>query len=196
MKNHGNNKPALTYSEMVEVEQDKKGSRIYKIESGEYVDAQISNRVARIGGEFIKSATAEPVSLRDLSDIQRRTMAYLLACQEASSFPSLQGLARALGLSRQCIYDCLQRESPAETARWFGMFRDCCSDILAESSLRNDCNGIVGIFIQKSQYQWREALEIVTAPTMPMGEDMSAEALEERILGSIPAEDFDETEDY
>lgn len=193
VKNAGKNKPGMTYSEMVTMETEKKGSRIYKEEAGEYVDTQISDRVARIGGEFLKSATAEPVSLRDLPDIQKRTMAYLSACQEASSIPSLQGLARALGLSRQAVYDCLQRESPAEAARWLGMFRDCCSDILQESSLRNDCNSIVAIFIQKSQYQWRESLEIVTTPALPMGEDVDVVELQKRIEGSVV---YDGDEDY
>ena len=37
----------------------------------------------------------------------------------------------------------------AKTAAWLELFRDSCSDVLAESSLRNNCNPVVSIFHKK-----------------------------------------------
>ena len=69
------------------------------------------------------------------------------------------------------------------------MCRDSFSDILAEASLRNDCNNITAIFLQKSLYGLRETVEIVAKTEEPLGTTPDQRALEERIAGSVVVDD-------
>ena len=191
MKNHGNNKPAQTFNEMVEAGTERrKNSSLYKIQSAAFVDEQLAALVAKTAGELVEVATAEPVSLMDTEAVKARTVLYLKACETSSSFPSVAGLARSMGLSRQSLYDCITRNSPVDTAAWLELFRDSCSDILAEAGLRNNCNGVVSIFLQKALYNLRESVEIVAKrDDGPLGPLADKAALEQRILGTVCLED-------
>lgn len=191
MKNHGKNAPAQTFTEMLVCgEERKRSSNLYKAQSAEFVDGELSALVAKTTKELVEMATAEPVSLSDTQEVKRRTVLYLRACEESSSFPSVAGLARSMGLSRQALYDCTWKNSPPDTARWLELCRDSFSDILAEAGLRNNCNGVVSIFLQKALYGLRESVEIVAKrDDGPMGPLADKTALEQRILGTVCLED-------
>lgn len=191
MKNHGKNTPAQTFTEMVEAGTERrKNSNLYKAQSAEFVDGELSALIAKTAEELTTAATAEPVSLSDTQEVKRRTVLYLRACEESSSFPSIAGLARSMGLSRQSLYDCTWRNSPPETARWLELCRDSFSDILAEAGLRNNCNGVVSIFLQKALYGLRETVELVAKrDDGALGPLADKATLEQRILGTVVLED-------
>lgn len=190
MKNHGNNTPAMTFPEMVaDGAEQKKQSKLYKVESSQFVDERLSALVAKTASELAEAADHDPVSLKDVETVKHRTILYLKACETASNFPSVAGLARSMGLSRQALYDCIWRKAPPETARWLELFRDSCSDMLAEASLRNDCNNITAIFLQKALYGLREAVEIVAKADEPLGTIPDQKMLEDRIMGSVVVDD-------
>ena len=161
MPNKGKNLPAQTFGEMVESgEQQRKTSKLYKAESAAFVNEQLSALLQKTTAELAEAATAEPVSLQDTNEVKRRTMLYLRACETSCCFPSVVGLARSMGLSRQALYDAIWRKSPPATAQWLELCRDTFSDVLAESALRNNCNSIVSIFLQKAVYGLRESVEL------------------------------------
>lgn len=190
MKNHGNNTPAQTFQEMVaEGTEQKTKSKLYKVEASQFVDERLAALIAKTTDELTTAATAEPVTLADTGEVKRRTVYYLKACEASSSFPSIAGLARSMGLSRQAVYDCIWRHSPAKTADWLELCRDSFSDILAEASLRNDCNNITAIFLQKALYGLRESVEIVAKTETPLGDSLDQAALEARIAGSVVVDD-------
>lgn len=105
--------------------------------------------VSKTTAELVEAATAEAISLTDTETVKARTVLYLKACEASSSFPSVAGLARSMGLSRQAIYDCINRNSPVETAAWLEVVRDAFSDLLSEAALRNNCNNITAIFCKR-----------------------------------------------
>lgn len=187
MTNKGKNLPAQSFTEMVEDgEQQRKTSKLYRAASAEFVNEQLSALLQKTTGELAEAATAEPVSLQDTEEVKRRTVLYLRACEKASCFPSVSGLARSMGLSRQAIYDTIWRKSPPATAAWLEICRDTFSDILAESALRNNCNSIVSIFLQKAVYGLRESVEVIakTDPD-PLGTPVTAEDLS-RLYPDLP----------
>lgn len=190
MKNHGNNVPAQTFPEMVEAgTEQKKQSKLYKAESAEFVDERLSALVGKTVAELATAAESRPVSLADTDLVKERTILYLKACEATSTFPSVAGLARSMGLSRQALYDVMWRQSPPRTAEWLELCRDSFSDILAEASLRNDCNNITAIFLQKALYGLRESVEIVAKTETPLGDSLDQTALEARIAGSVIVDD-------
>lgn len=168
----------------------RKNSSLYRAQSAEFVDGELSALISKTAEELTAAATTEPVSLSDTQEVKRRTVLYLRACEESSSFPSIAGLSRSMGLSRQALYDCIWRNSPSETARWLELCRDSFSDILAEAGLRNNCNGVVSIFLQKALYGLRESIEVVAKrDDGPLGPLADKSALEQRILGTVVLED-------
>ena len=78
---------------------------------------------------------------------------------------------------------------PPRTAEWLELCQDSFSDVLAEASLRNDCNGVVSIFLQKALYNLRETAEIVAKTEEPLGTIPDQRALEERIAGPVVVDD-------
>ena len=184
--NHGNNTPAQTFQEMVETgSEQKKQSKLYKVESAQFVDERLSALVGKTAAELATAAESKPVSLADTDLVKERTILYLKACEASASIPSVAGLARSMGLSRQALYDCIWRRSPAGTAEWLELCRDSFSDVLAEASLRNDCNNKTAIFLQKALYGLRESIEIVAKTEEPLGATPNQLELEARIAGSV-----------
>ena len=139
----------------------RNNSKVYKAKSLEISDARISALVAKCAIELSQSANNDPVALNDTDIVKSRTIAYISACAEASCFPSVNGWARSMGMSRSAIYDFRNRNPEHETSRWIDLTLDAFSEVLSESALRNNCNSIVAIFIQKAQYGMREQVELI-----------------------------------
>ncbi len=154
-------RPPQTFPQMVEAEQERKTNRLYKAESSLFVDGQITDLVTQTADELEAAGNMEPISLTDVDKVKDVTARYIRACAEASTLPSISGLARSLGLSRQAVYDVLARNSPKETARWFALCRDAFAEMLETSSLRNNINTITSIFLLKAGYGYQEKNEIV-----------------------------------
>ena len=77
----------------------RRGQSIYKKESGEYQEEKLKDLIALNLNELGELATKERVALEDINEVKKRSVIYLRACQETSTFPSSLGLARSLGYS-------------------------------------------------------------------------------------------------
>jgi len=194
--NKGKNTPAQSFSEMIEAgKEDKKRGKIYREQSADFIDGRLSELVNKTAHELKSAATKEPVSLRDTDEVKARTLLYLRSCEEAACFPSITGLARSMGLSRQAVYDVIWRKSPPATAEWLEICRDSFSDILGESSLKGQCAAIPAIFLQKALYGLRESseIEIVAKNTNGTLEDIADKGeLQRRIEASVVLDEIDE----
>lgn len=183
-------KEAQSYGEMLDTaESQKKQSKLYRAQSAEFVDERLSSLIAKTAAELAEIADKEPVSLTDTQRVKERTMVYLRACEESSCIPSISGLAVSMGLSRQAVYDCIWRQSPKATAEWLELCRDTFSNVLAESSLRNDCNPVVSIFLQKAIYGLKETITIEAKQETPLGPILEADELQKRIEANCLVED-------
>lgn len=172
--------------EMIESgRQQRQSSKLYRVQSAAFAEARIAELISKTTKELGEVAKTEPVSLSDTATVQERTILYLRACQDAAALPSVAGLARSMGLTRRSLYHCIENRSPAATAHWLEVCRDAFSDVLSDTALRNDCNSIVAIFLQKAQFGLRETVEIVAKTENPIGEEINPEVLAERIAGSV-----------
>ena len=142
----------------------RQGRSIYKQQSGEYQENKLKDLVSMTISQVSDFATKERVALEDLEEIQRRTILYLKACEESGTFPSSLGLARSLGYSDRALRHWRSKQSNAETARWLEMFNDTCADILGQSALKNNANGIVTMFLSKALYDFTDKTEVIITP--------------------------------
>ncbi len=152
----------MSYNSMIEDARSvKTNSKLYKAKSLEISDARISELVAQCAVELLNSASCKPITLNDTETVKQQTITYISACAEAACFPSVNGWARSMGFSRNALYDFRNRNPEHETSRWIDMTLDAFSEIITQSALRNNCNSIVAIFIQKAQYGMREQNEYI-----------------------------------
>lgn len=153
--------PPMAYSDMVEdAKAVRDNSKLYKAKSLEISDERISSIVAKCTHDLsVISAHENHITLADTQAVKDYTIAYFTACIQASCFPSVSGWARSMGISRRAIYDFRNNKPEHETSKWIDITLDAFSDILSEAALRNNCNSIIAIFIQKAQYGMREQEE-------------------------------------
>ena len=185
-------KEAQSYEEITEsMEEAKekglaltKGNSIYKQQAGEYKKGELSALVQAKTQELVEVATKEKVSLADSDEVKRRTIVYLRACEETSTFPSALGLARSLGYSDRALRHWRSKQPQSETAQWLEMFNDLCADVLNQSALENNANSIVAIFLNKAMYGFRETNELVLTPNTQLEEEAaySAEEIRKRYI--------------
>ena len=186
MKTTGKN-TAQSYEEMTETMEEArenglaltKGNSIYKQQAGEYKKGELSTLLQAKTQELVEVATREKVSLSDSEEVKRRTIVYLRACEETSTFPSALGLARSLGYSDRALRNWRNKQPLSETAQWLEMFNDLCADVLNQSALDNNANSIVAIFLNKAMYGFRETNELVLTPNTSQLEEEAAYSAEE-----------------
>jgi hypothetical protein len=142
----------------------RRGQSIYKKESGEYQEEKLKDLIALNLNELGELATKERVALEDVNEVKKRSVIYLRACQETSTFPSSLGLARSLGYSDRALRHWRSKQPNTETAQWLEIFNDMCADILSQSALKNNANNIMAIFLNKALYEMRETSELVVTP--------------------------------
>lgn len=186
MKTTGKN-PAQGYDEMVESMEEArenglattKGNSIYKQLAGEYKQNVLSSRLHATTNELVEASPMELISLSDIDELKSRTIIYLRACEDTSTFPTNSGLARSLGYSERALRDWRNKHPKTETGKWLEMFNDLCSDILTQSALDNNANSITSIFILKAKYGLRETNELVLTPNTSQLDDETAYSAEE-----------------
>jgi hypothetical protein len=161
-----------------------RGKSIYKMQSGEYQDDKLRELISLNLNALAEVVTKERISLEDLDEVKRRTVYYLRACEESSTFPSSLGLARSLGYSDRALRYWRSKHPESPTAQWLEIVNDVCSDILSQSALKNNANSILAIFLNKALYDLRETSEIVLTPNnIATGEtEYSPEDIKRRYL--------------
>ena len=147
-------------SEMIEYGKQKRAtSKAYKAESLQITDEAISKTVMQGYAELVNADKAERIDLSNIDMVKEVSLNYIRACADAVVFPTMSGLARAMGCTRQNLYRWMKR-SDTETGQWLMLCHDLYSDVLADLSLRNNCNPVVGIFLQKALYGMSETENI------------------------------------
>jgi hypothetical protein len=174
----GTRKPAPSYDELVTDLQERKSPRIYKQEAAQANDEMIS-RIVRHGAEELEQIAAggEIVSLSDLKTVKAKTLLYLQACDEASTIPTMGGLARSLGVTSRALNKHRTTHPDSKTATWLELCHDAFADMMAESALRGTVQPVVAIFTLKARSGWRDTITIEPVRTDPIGESASTEEL-------------------
>ena len=146
-------RPSLTEDEIMSLEGEKLNNKLHK---GRMVGLtplsdQIQNDL---------SSEEEIISLDELGPVKEKTMQYFKACEKAGTLPSVLGLSRSLGHSRQSLYLFLDRKPHSQVAHFLQIVRDAISEMLDAAALSNSVNSIVAIFIQKSIHQRIDRSEV------------------------------------
>lgn len=89
------------------------------------------------------------VDLNNLDDVEAVTMVYLDSCRTRGYPPNFEGLASALGYSRQNLYHIILTRHD-EVSVYLDNFRTLCADIIQTASSKRLLDNATSIFILKS----------------------------------------------
>ncbi|MCR5489550.1 MAG: hypothetical protein K6F03_05745 [Saccharofermentans sp.] len=180
-------KPAQTTDEIIQDLAENKerqisrsrGQALYPKERNEVVEATISKLVGMSFEQMAKLATSEHIALNDITELKKRSLIYLKACQEKSVFPSMAGLARCLGYSRRELELWRSKHQASETAKWLDSFADACAETLHQAALTKSTSEITTIFLSKALYGMTETQNLIlTQGASDTHEEIDLEALE------------------
>ena len=139
-----------------------------------------SEKVAVVVNEIAGQVLDAPqrILLTDTETVKRVTSEYLRSCARTGILPSKVGLARGLGCSRQALDSFVQHNPDHNTTVFLQIAFDAFSEILTMGSLVGANHPIVGIFVLKSLYGWRDNADIPEAISGgPLGNELSTEEI-------------------
>ena len=146
----------MTKEEMIEAGQQSKGTRIYKAQSKEVTDKAIRQSINNAIEDVKRFDGQAKVKLEDTARVKAIAEAYLESCAVNACFPSMTGLAMALGHTRTNLYIYMQKKQDDETAIFLTQFHDLLADILSENALKGNANNITAIFVLKALYGYKD----------------------------------------
>ena len=150
----------MTETDMIEYGKQKRSkSTLYKAESMQVTDEAISKTVMKGYAQLANAEKMQRIDFSDIDLVKEVSLRYIHACADASCFPTMSGLARAMGCNRSQLYRQMKKRD-TEVGQWLLLCHDLYSDVLAEASLRNNCNPVVGIFLQKAMFGLSETENI------------------------------------
>lgn len=158
-------------AEALTADREKSGhkTKIYKEIADQHKGQQISLSITSKNNALKQAINAPRVDLSDTQEVQRRTFMYFEACSVSSCFPSVMGLAAALGCSRQNLNRWLLSHAEHPTANFINMAKDVMADLLVDSSLHNNSNPVMSIFVLKNNHGFADRVEV--APITPERRD-------------------------
>ena len=156
----------MTFEAMLSDQDETRKTRLYKSDKAESLAAvrdSISQSVKNVMAELQNMASGEKIRLADTDALVHVTQLYLLACSKKGTIPTINGLARALGHTRQSL-DWYIRNKSDRSADWLISFRDVCSDILSQNALAGSVHPVFAIFIQKAMYGLKDTITLESVP--------------------------------
>ena len=176
----------MTYDQMVHLAEEQRGtSRLYSklTDSGEKVSAIVS----RLSDEL--SALPDKISLNDTRRVFEVALQYVNACAEVGAIPSKIGCCRAFGCSRQAVDDFMRRHPEHQTTELLSICFDSFAEALNAAGLTGAAHPIVGIFISKALYGWKESVVFETPQAQPLGEEITESEIESKLASDLPFDD-------
>ena len=167
----------MNKDEMLDMENERNGTQIYKVESDKHKKEEISKLVSIASAQLQQDAKREKLELTraSLEDVQAQITAYFEACEKAGTIPSFENLCHAFGYSAKGVYNFISSHPGTANAELLQMARETMANTLDNAALMGYTQPAVSIFIMKALYERREVVELIAAQKEnPLGEPRPA----------------------
>ena len=185
--------PEMAQEMATEREKSGYNKKLYKVASDEYKGEILANDIINRATDLIKSQERGKVNFNDLEDVEGRAYAYLQACADSQTFPSVMGLAvHGFGISRQALNQYITRNPDSRATDFINRVKDVIADILTNASLNNNANAVQAIFQLKNHFDHSDKVEIQPIPADPLSSEhtMTDEECIALIKSAHPNEDI------
>lgn len=143
-------KPQTLEQMTKEITTTKSRNKLYNSQSNrEENDKQISDIVAEKMKMLAEARNRGRADLTSINDVEAVTMIYLESCRRKGNMPNFEGLAVALGYSRQNLYYIIKSRND-EVATFLDNCRTLFADIIQTASCKRIIDNATSIFILKS----------------------------------------------
>ena len=129
------------------------------------------------------------IDTNDAEAVQHRLGEYFLLCTKYDMKPNFAGMASALGVGRTTLWKWVNDTGelkPKEVVNTLKKGRDILNNMLENWMQNGQVNPVVGIFLGKNNFNYKDQSEVVVTPRNPLGEIRDREELEEVYKSSIP----------
>lgn len=143
---------------------------------------------ARYVGHALACWNLPPLNLDDDDAVAERIQWFFKHCIEDDMKPTVTGLANALGVSRQTLYDWSKgrrRGEKSDRADLIKRAYDLLAELWEDYMLNGKVNPVSGIFLGKNHFGYTDKQELAVSPSNPLGEPVDLKALEEKYADVI-----------
>jgi len=176
------NEYPLTEAEMVTIESERASKPVTALTPA------AANAAKLIRGVLSEIPSKISLSDNEFSIIVKKTLDYLKTCDDQRSRPTMIGLARVLGHTRDSLYKHVERNPHGEVSRWLLMVKDAFAEILEEEGMSKQ-NPAMSMFLLKCQHDYLDKPEITLKLQQlesPFGEPETVAQIEARIKEYLP----------
>ena len=128
----------------------------------------------------IQSWGIKRVNTKDPEAIKERLTWYFERCIENNMKPTMSGMASALGVSRQILWDWHNGTRRPENYEIIESAYNMMEQLWEMYMMNGQINPASGIFLGKNHFGYKDVQDIVVQPKQPLGEEADTEAIEEK----------------
>lgn len=122
------------------------------------------------------------IPFRDIERVKAAASEYLDICAANGTLPTVRGMAAQLGYTRSAVYERARTHPDEEFAKFLEDFSDICGELTMAAALEGSVNVVAAIFTAKARYNWRDVVTIEAPVHNPLGENISAEEIEQKYM--------------
>ena len=132
-------------------------------------------------------AALPPCDMNNPEIVQERCMQYFEVCAEDGTKPSVAGLALALNTDRRRLWEI--REGKVNKSKEVSDILKRCMQMLelqlVDYMQEGKVNPVVGIFMSKNHFGYKDQQDVVVAAQSALGDEKSAEEIRQRYIDSV-----------
>lgn len=156
---------AMTEDEIIEMQEQRSGSRIYKQISDEHKKSELST-LTECAASRIKAMVDQgrlELTTASIDDVANQIDLYFQCCAKTSTIPSFECLAHALGYSRSGLYYFIDHNPNSPIKELLEATREEIASVIDGGALLGNLAPAPAIFILKSIYGRREQIELIAS---------------------------------
>lgn len=137
----------------------------------------------------LQIAQLPAIDIADENQVASRILQYFQICETNDMKPSMAGLALAIGVSRQTLWNWSTGETRgSEHLNLIKKAVQMLDAQMVDYMQNGKINPVAGIFLMKNGFGYKDQQEVLVKPEAPLGEKRDVDALREQYIESIPEE--------
>lgn len=132
----------------------------------------------------LRLARLPKVNLKSAEEVSERVLEYFTICAEEDMKPSVSGLALALDISRNYMWEIREghKGKNPEVANAIKKAMQMLDLQMVDYMQNGKINPVSGIFLMKNNFGYRDQQEVVLTPNNPLGEQKDADEIRQRYI--------------
>jgi len=145
---------------------------------------------AKMLSHSLRVANLPMIDYTNVQQLSNRAQQYFEICVEDDMKPDVVGLALSFGVDKQTVRDWMREES--DRAFFLKRVHALIEHQMVGNMQNGKLNPVVGIFLSKNHFGYKDNQDINLTPVNPFGQHQSREEIERRYLDSIVVDENSE----